>query len=104
MFHYPVNLMVQFHLLGAATGPGESFRRQAFSAFPDCSLYAYLREPNKIVVGAHRADFSKPEVFHPAGDLNTSSVSISFGPIWLLLPSLSSLSCVIPSVWSIYLG
>lgn len=88
--------MAQFHLFGAATGTGESFRRQVLSAIPDCSLYAYSRHPNTISVGAHRADFSKPEVFHPAGDLNTPSVWISFGPIWLLAPFFEQLALRYP--------
>jgi hypothetical protein len=88
--------MTQFHLFGAATGTGESFRYQALSAFPDCSLYAYSRQPNKIGVAAHHADFSKPEVFHPAGDLNTRSVWISFGPIWLLAPFFEQLALRYP--------
>jgi len=88
--------MAQFHLFGAATGTGESFRCQVLSAFPDCSLYCYSRQPDKISVGAHRADFSKPEAFHPAGDLNTPSVWISFGPIWLLAPFFEQLALRYP--------
>ena len=88
--------MVQFHLFGAATGTGESFRRQSLFDIPDCSLYAYSRQSNKIGVGSHRADFSKPEAFHPAGDLNTPSVWISFGPIWLLAPFFEQLALRYP--------
>lgn len=88
--------MAQFHLFGAAIGTGESFRRQALSAIPDCSLYVYSRQPNTIGVGAHRADFSRPEVFHPAGDFNTPSVWICFGPIWLLAPFFEQLALRYP--------
>lgn len=88
--------MAQFHLFGAATGTGESFRCQVLSAIPDCSLYAYSRQPNKIGVGAHLADFSKPEIFNPAGDLNSPSVWISFGPIWLLAPFFEQLALRYP--------
>jgi hypothetical protein len=88
--------MAQFHLFGVATGTGESFRRQSLSAFPDCSLYTYSRQPNKIGVDARFADFRKPEEFHPAGDLDTASVWISFGPIWLLAPFFEQLALRYP--------
>ena len=88
--------MAQFHLFGAATVAGESFRYQSLSAIPDCSLYSYSRLPNKIGVGTHRADFNKPEAFHPAGDLNTPSFWISFGPIWLLTPFFEQLALRYP--------
>ena len=88
--------MTQFHIFGVATGTGESFRRQALSAFPDCSLYTYSRQPSKIGIGAHFADFRKPEEFLPAGNLNTPSFWISFGPIWLLAPFFEQLALRYP--------
>lgn len=76
--------MTQFHLFGAATGAGDSFRCQADSAQLNCSIFAYSRQPHKIGLNAHCVDFNSPHSFHPAGDFSIPSVWISFGPIWLL--------------------
>ena len=84
--------MTQFHLFGAATGTGESFRCQALSALSDCSLYSYSRQPSKMGFDAHFVDFTKSEEFYPAGDPNAPSVWISFGPIWLLAPFFEQLA------------
>ena len=67
-----------------------------FLPFPIDRYTRYTRQPNKIGVAAHRVDFSKPEVFHPAGDLNTPSVWISFGPIWLFAPFFEQLALRYP--------
>lgn len=85
--------MTQFHLFGAATGTGESFRRQCISALPDCSLYTYSR---RISIDSHFADFRKPEEFCPAGDLKTASIWICFGPIWLFAPFFEQLAIRYP--------
>jgi hypothetical protein len=88
--------MTQFHLFGAATGAGESFRCQANYALPNCSLFPYSRQPKKIGFNAHYVDFNSPPAFHPAGDFTIPSVWISFGPIWLLAPFFERLALRYP--------
>ena len=78
--------MTQFHLFGAATGSGESFRIQTCSEFPDCQLFPYSRRPRELGLGFHHVDFNLPDIFHPAGVPSDPSVWISFGPIWLFAP------------------
>jgi hypothetical protein len=75
--------MNQIHLFGAATGSGEFFRIQALSELPGYPLFAYSRQPDKIGLGYRFVDFTFPDAFHPAGELASPSVWISFGPIWL---------------------
>ena len=59
--------MTQFHIFGAATGTGESFRGQALSVLPDCSLYSYSRQPSKMGFDAYFVDFTKSEGFLSCG-------------------------------------
>ena len=88
--------MTQFHLFGAATGTGESFRLRLASEQPNCSLFAYSRQPNKINYGSHYLDFKSPESFYPAGEASIPSVWVSFGPIWLLAPFFEQLALHYP--------
>jgi hypothetical protein len=79
--------LMQLHLFGAATSTGEAFRQQASSAVPTWQLHAYSRRST-----ANPVDFTKPDLFLPAGDPATPGIWISFGPIWLLAPFLEQLA------------
>lgn len=88
--------MTQFHLFGATTGTGESFRVKAISEFPDYRLFPYSRRPRELSPGFHCVDFNSPETFHPAGASSAPSVWISFGPIWLFAPFFERLASSYP--------
>lgn len=95
--------MARFHLFCAATGTGESFRRQALLLFP-IVRYIPIRASRTILefapivpIFVYLRHFTQPAtlILHLFGLVLGLSVCV--------LPSLSSLPCVIPSVWSIYL-
>jgi len=85
---------LDFHLFGAATPAGESFRELVSSDLSLCSLYGYSRNPVKQRAWMHRADFRDPMAFQPPGDPRSrlDCLWISFSPIWLFAPFLEQLA------------
>lgn len=88
------------HLFGAATPTGAAFRQLALRAVPAWPLHAYSRKAADPLASAaqlsgsdtnHRADFTTPKAFRPAGEPGAPAIWISFGPIWLLAPFLEQL-------------
>jgi len=89
--------VIQLHLFGAATPTGEAFRQQTFreQTFREQTVWpvvAYSRRPEAAPATSHRADFTDPASFYPAGEPGQPAIWISFAPIWLLAPFLEQLA------------
>jgi hypothetical protein len=89
---------LHFHLFGAATPAGESFRGLVSAESSLWSLSGYSRDPSRQRAWMHQADFHNPVAFLPASDSRTcqDSLWISFAPIWLLAPFLHQVAASRP--------
>jgi hypothetical protein len=83
------------HLFGAATPTGEALRQLVAAAPGKQLLHSYSRRP-QAASASHRADFTDPLAFQPAGSPQQPALWISFAPIWLLAPFLEQLAASSP--------
>ena len=68
---------MQLHLFGASTPCGYAFRN-----ISSANVFGYTRRSSGLEDWLTTADLSFPNDFHPAGNLNSPSIWISFAPIW----------------------
>ena len=77
---------MNFHLFGATSSSGESFRLAVDANTPE-HLFAYSRSNPSLL----SVDFLDPASFHPGGEPGSAASWISFAPIWLFASFLENL-------------
>ena len=79
------------HCFGASTPCGEALRNLTRTNF-----VGYSRNPSGVSSWLHHADLNDPADFHPAAQLPSLAVWISFSPIWLFASFLDRLATYHP--------
>ena len=76
--------MIDVHVFGASTPAGRSLPKSIFSFHKEIRLHAYSRLQSSIpgYLTTNYLDFSNPKSFAPASNIS-SSIWVSFAPIWL---------------------